>query len=324
MIRDVPSRFEQVHPMIFRLSVPFPGGGAVQVYLIRGARLALIDTGIASSPTRYIAPAMDQLGLELTQVDVVINTHGHFDHIGGNAEVKSGSNAEILIHASDVAYAQSPHQHVAMARQPFETLGLAELAEERAGFVLGLVGESAGADRILEDGDVIDLGDGTELQVLHTPGHSAGSICLYWEDERILLCGDAVQGRGSRCGGLPIYDSAAEYRRSLERLAGLSVRLLLLGHWFHWQGPIPSPVREQHEIAGTFEDSFRVCSAIDQAVREALDGNRRRRPLEIAQVATRSLSYALPILLEKASGLPFHGARTLVAHIVECLGNSAR
>jgi glyoxylase-like metal-dependent hydrolase (beta-lactamase superfamily II) len=56
----------------------------------------------------------------------------------------------------------------------------------------------------LQDGDELDLGRALVLRVLHTPGHTPGSISLYWEREGILFTGDSLQGRGSRPGWMPL------------------------------------------------------------------------------------------------------------------------
>lgn len=95
-----------------------------------------------------------RLGLRIT---CILNTHGHVDHIMGNAEMKERTGAPILIHEADAAW---------MTQQPssmFQMFGGRP---------------SPAADSILRDGDRIDLG-GVCLEVIHTPGHSPGGICLY-------------------------------------------------------------------------------------------------------------------------------------------------
>src|ERR1051325_9642328 len=78
------------------------GNGLVNVYLVRGEKIGLIDTGVAGSPERWIAPALTQIGLGLEDIDFILNPHGHSDHIGGNAEVKDVSGAEIHLHRHDL------------------------------------------------------------------------------------------------------------------------------------------------------------------------------------------------------------------------------
>ncbi|MCL4393898.1 MAG: MBL fold metallo-hydrolase, partial [Chloroflexi bacterium] len=79
-----------------------------------------------------------------------------------------------------------------------------------------LAGSAIKVTRLLQDGDVIDLG-GVTLQVLHTPGHSPGSISLYCPEDEALITADAVQP----VGGLPLYADLAATRASMRRLLDL-------------------------------------------------------------------------------------------------------
>ncbi len=98
-------------------------------------------------------------GDRLTVVHI-INTHGHFDHVGANKRLKDTTGADIIIHSADAPM-------------------LTQLATTAAAW--GLAAEnSPTADRLLKDGDTITFGTHT-LTVLHTPGHTTGGICLYIE-----------------------------------------------------------------------------------------------------------------------------------------------
>ena len=101
-------------------------------------------------------------GDQLT-VEHIINTHGHFDHVGANKKLKDVTGADIQIHSADAPM-------------------LSQLAASAAAW--GMRAEnSPEADRMLEDGDTITFGTHT-LTVLHTPGHTLGGICLYTEYEK--------------------------------------------------------------------------------------------------------------------------------------------
>jgi glyoxylase-like metal-dependent hydrolase (beta-lactamase superfamily II) len=101
----------------------------------------------------------------------IINTHAHFDHVGGNAELKKATGAEIIIH-------------------PAEAEALTHLSGHARFFGLS-VEDSPPADRTVEEGEVLEVG-ALRLSVLHTPGHSPGSISLVIEGEKKILVGDLI------------------------------------------------------------------------------------------------------------------------------------
>ena len=106
---------------------------------------------------------------EHLQVTSVINTHGHFDHIGANQEIKTHFGVPLLIHEAD---------------EPMLSRNSLNLAI----IVSGKTTPSK-ADRLLHDGDTIQVGE-LKLTVIHTPGHTEGGICLLCED--ILFSGDTL------------------------------------------------------------------------------------------------------------------------------------
>lgn len=100
----------------------------------------------------------------------IINTHGHFDHVGGNKRLKEVTGATLMIHGGDAPM-------------------LALLKESAASF--GLAAEnSPAADRFLKEGDEVVFGEDLCLKVVHTPGHSPGGICLLTEGK--VFVGDTL------------------------------------------------------------------------------------------------------------------------------------
>ena len=124
---------------------------------------AVIDPG--DEAQRILAA----LGRHNLTLKTIINTHGHFDHVGGNKALKAATGAPILIHGGDAPM-------------------LAHLADSAA--VWGMrVEDSPAPDRILADGDEIGFGAVT-LKVIHTPGHSPGGISLFTPGH--LFVGDTL------------------------------------------------------------------------------------------------------------------------------------
>lgn len=303
---------------IYRISAPYLGN-AVQLYLLRGARLALIDSGAADSPTTAVEPALRQLGLSWSDLDYLLNTHGHPDHAGGNGEVKAAApRTQIHLHAADVPLTAGPEAHLRSrtdASALLRLLGREDLVAEREAVLRRVVGRSVGVDRLLNDGDVIDLGEGVRLMVVHTPGHTAGSVCFYWEAAGVLFSGDAVQGHGWRAGVAPLYFDAA-YVASLDRIAALGASMLCMGHCFGWRGVLNDPVRRGAEVAQTLQASREASAAIDHAVELAIARHGLDAPFAVlAETAFRELVYDLPILFDRQTVVPAAAAAPIRAHL---------
>ncbi|MDA8139397.1 MAG: MBL fold metallo-hydrolase [Desulfobacteraceae bacterium] len=124
---------------------------------------AVIDPG-GDADKILLALAKDKLTLK-----VIINTHGHFDHVSGNKALKKASGAELMIH-------------------PLDAPMLSQLA--RGAAMWGLRSEdSPDADRLLNDGDTVQVGQ-LQFKVLHTPGHTPGGISLY--SGKAVFVGDTL------------------------------------------------------------------------------------------------------------------------------------
>ena len=124
---------------------------------------ALIDPAFETD--RILAEGQN-LGYKITHI---INTHGHSDHTAGNRAIKTATGADLLIHALDAGR-------------------LGKVLHSTFSRVLGGKG-SPGADVLLQDSDVIQIG-AVHLKVLHTPGHTPGSVCLYTEGH--VFTGDTI------------------------------------------------------------------------------------------------------------------------------------
>ncbi|MCK4537121.1 MAG: MBL fold metallo-hydrolase [Desulfuromonadales bacterium] len=102
-------------------------------------------------------------------VQCIVNTHGHFDHIGANRYLVEATGAELMVHRDDASLYQTAEQHASL-------FGLTSTP-------------SPEADRLLEDGDRIEFGE-LSFDVLHVPGHSPGGICLFCQGH--LFAGDVL------------------------------------------------------------------------------------------------------------------------------------
>jgi len=169
-----------------------PAGTNVHILADGRSREAIaIDTAI---------PSLDWIAGELAARDwslrLIVSTHGHWDHIGDNAAVATHAGADIAVHPLDRERLTNPQPLYA----PFDippSVPAVELAE----------------------GGLVRFGE-IRLRVLHTPGHTEGSVCLLAEDEGLLFSGDTLFAAGWGRVDLPGGDEQAMVE-SLVRLSGL-------------------------------------------------------------------------------------------------------
>ncbi len=151
-------------------------------------------------------------------VEYLINTHGHFDHVGANASMKTATGAKLMIHRDDAPM-------------------LKDLTSAAATF--GLRAQNSPApDAYLADGDEISFGDVT-LTVIHTPGHSRGGVSLYTNG--VLFSGDTLFAGSIGRTDLPGGDYDTLIRSIKTRLLGLDKKTIVYpGH-----GPETSILQEE-------------------------------------------------------------------------------
>ncbi len=178
----------------------FPGSGNdCNSYLIIDEKVVLIDTGTGASPA--LKKKVEETGRE---VDTIINTHAHLDHVGGDSLFR----APVAIHEMD--------------RSELEEGGLYGTK-----WFFGREAQS-NVDTVLRDGDIIETGEIT-LNVIHTPGHTPGSICLL-SNRGHLFSGDTLFSGGSFGRTDLPGGSTPELISSLERLKNLEFEFLMPGH----------------------------------------------------------------------------------------------
>jgi glyoxylase-like metal-dependent hydrolase (beta-lactamase superfamily II) len=296
-------RFEQVHDRVWRVPTLYLPGTQTNIYIVRGVMTAVIDTGVIGSPTHDVVPALASLGLSISDVDLVLNTHGHVDHLGGNAEMKD-AGAEIALHHADRPLADSNEFHAQRLRELFPTIDADHLRPAREASLMRLLGRAVGVDRLLDDGDVVDLGVGVRLTVVHTPGHTVGSVCYWWEQAGMLLTGDSIQGRGVHAGSLPIVEEPASYAASVVRARDLRPRTLLMGHAFQGREGALGPVAHGERVDDAFQESLHTHDLLRRSFARAVQTAPAASGSEVARRALADFATHLPLSIDEATGFP--------------------
>ncbi len=183
----------------------------VYAYLIYSERIWLIDTGVAGSEAA-IYDYLDRTGKRPKDIAGIVLTHSHPDHIGAARAIQQETGCLIAVHPAERSWIEDVDK---------------QARERPVPGLHSLVGGSARVDRTLNDGDVVDLGAGLRLEVIHTPGHSAGSVSLLLRESGVLFSGDAVPVSGE----MPIYEDAAASTASVARLRAMPGITHMLSSW---------------------------------------------------------------------------------------------
>lgn len=194
-------------------------GNNCNSYIYRGKKLVLIDPGHLINETGercldVLTRSLSADGIDLKEIELILCTHGHPDHVEAAGFVRQSSGARIGIHRQDAFFMEAMEQRLAAS-------GSSKVPPLAPDFYL-----QAGELQLSKPGE-----EGADLiQVLETPGHSPGSVCFHFPEEQALITGDTVFdssiGRSDFPGG--DFEALGSSVAALSRLEG--VELLLPGH----------------------------------------------------------------------------------------------
>jgi glyoxylase-like metal-dependent hydrolase (beta-lactamase superfamily II) len=234
-------RGEKVLPGVWRLRLPLPWPGVPHCNawaLAAGPGVVLVDTGMHEPGSMmHLERALDQAGLDVEHVQLVVCTHAHVDHCGQAPPIAARAGCEVWMHpnhAHHTASTADPEQALARRAEIARQSGVPEAPLQR--WIAQRRAQGSGqagtlrVDRDLTEGDTVttDLG---EWQVIETPGHAPSHICLYQPERRLLISGDHLLGRVSLyfdVGYTP--DPVGEFLDSLDKVEKIDARLALSGH----------------------------------------------------------------------------------------------
>jgi glyoxylase-like metal-dependent hydrolase (beta-lactamase superfamily II) len=231
--------YREVLPGVFLIALPLPFTlGSINVYLVQlTSGYLLVDCGMDTDECfEALWLAVAAQGVAWHDIHEILLTHVHPDHMGLAPRLLKLTGARLLLHSRDTEYLE-------VLAQSERYLAWAGEVLHRAGVAADLISKiETGAteihksfqrlqpDRLLAGGERILAAVG-ELEVLWTPGHSPGHVCLYGREHRVLFSGDQMLELISpNIGWLPERDPLSEYLNSLQDLARLDIDLILPSH----------------------------------------------------------------------------------------------
>ncbi len=203
-IRRLIQSTSQITPNVYQLTIR-----GTNVILIVEEKLTLIDTGLRGSSPQ-ITGFIHHLRRSPEEISLIILTHRHMDHTGGLAELKQLTLAKVAIHKADISDVQM---------RPLSS-------PLRSVFSV----KSRDIDIQLAGGEILPPLGG--LEVIHTPGHTPGSISLFSQRNKLLIVGDALRKRRKTLYLPPkmVSSDLSQAVESIKRMAQLDFNILCFGH----------------------------------------------------------------------------------------------
>jgi len=276
----------QITPRIHALKIPFKVPLSAEksldrfafVYLLFGDSIHLIDSGVAGA-AGAIWDYIKQQGRDPQEVSSLILTHSHPDHLGAAKSLKAQTGCTIFAHKNEQDWIEDTEKQYQDRPVPgFHTL----------------VEGAVEVDVLVEDGELLELEKDLRCQIIHTPGHSRGSISLFFEEESALFTGDTL----ILPGDLPIYEDISQCFASIKRLQKIQNLDCLFSSW-------EPPMQGRQPIRQRMDESLSYLDRIHAAVINSSQGAEGQSGMELCQKAVAEL------------GLPPFAAMPLVARAFE-------
>jgi len=214
--------------------------------IIFGEKITLIDTGVKGSADK-IFNYIKENSRDITDIETIILSHSHPDHIGSAAEIKKITGCGVLAHEKEKGWIED----------------IKTQAKERPvpGF-FDLVDEPVLIDGFLEHGQKVKADEVISLRIIHSPGHSRGSINILFEEDRILFTADSIPVKND----IPNYDNYNDLIKSLNSIRTNEGYAVLLTSW-------TDPLTDRKEIERFLDEGEGYLKALDEAVKAIYTGD---------------------------------------------------
>jgi glyoxylase-like metal-dependent hydrolase (beta-lactamase superfamily II) len=202
---------------------------SVYAFLISEPQMTLIDTGLIGSGRR-VERYVQRIGRSIDELAQIVCTHAHPDHIGAVRELAGDREVEVLMHPADLAGLSVSLRDA--------------VANRNRGQLIAYFTRHPGEATPVEDGQLLPMLGG--LQVVHTPGHTPGSICLYAARHKLLFTGDALQViRGKVTFSSAVFSHDLPLAKaSVARMAELDVETIAFSHYPPWRDSANEVLRD--------------------------------------------------------------------------------
>lgn len=283
--------FEPIIGNLKLLRVPF-GTSWTGVILVDDEKKILIDSGALSSDVDdVIIPALGELGYMLSDIDYLVNTHSHGDHIGGYSRVlELAPDITVVASSTDAANVENPAALAIRTRGKYPAV-----SPTPQSYLKGVR-----VDRILQDGEDLD----GILTLIETPGHDGGCVCWVDNKTKTAITGDSLQGNGTDSQGIGFYQDLDVYRNSVQKLLNGDVENLLCGHDYDKLGYL---ICGKEAVTRALEG----CLALTELYQSFVDA-------ELSAGNTDPATIAVKLIREHGCGVPnylFMSVYTVCEHI---------
>jgi len=248
-----------------------------------GGEGALVDSGFGddASIKARLAFLREHPKIKLRYI---VLTHHHFDHSSGANQIREATGAEVVLHPQEEKFLLDWQSDLP---QDIEVPEDQKQAAEQIQRFRQQAAEAA-PDIKMSDGDTFRVG-GLTMEVVHTPGHTLGSVCIYLREERALFTGDTALGLGTVAISPPPHGDMGLYLQSLERLKTYDSALLLPGHGqavhdvpHKLQELIDHRLEREQQVLKLLTDGKRTPKAMLSAIYMELD--KRIVPMALRQL----------------------------------------
>lgn len=233
----------------------------VNTIIIFGDKITLVDTGVKDSEEK-IFDYIKQNGRHYSEIGTVILSHSHPDHIGSAAKIKELTNCKILAHSGEADW--------------IENIEVQNNERPVPGF-FNLVNRSVKIDNKLEGGQILKADQDITLKIIHSPGHSKGSVNILFIEDRILFTADSIPLKND----IPNYDNYNDLMKSLEIIKENNDYDTLLTSW-------TPPLFEKSETDKVLIEGADYMLMIDQIVKEIYAG-KESEPFEFCKMTVKRL-----------------------------------